>query len=78
MFPQPFLMEWFKDRYNYPWLHTSEELWDIMALPREAVLQWLEEAVELVWASKATTMGRSTSTTSRFDDTPSDVSRSIR
>ncbi|MCP9456739.1 MAG: hypothetical protein NNA18_11615 [Nitrospira sp.] len=24
--PEPFLLEWFKDRYDYPRLHTAEEL----------------------------------------------------
>lgn len=50
--PEAFLMDWFKDRYDYQRLHTSEELRDMMALPRGTVLQWLEDAVELVWAAK--------------------------
>lgn len=50
--PEEFILEWFKDRYDYPRLHTGEELKTMTALPPEAVLQWLEEAVEFVWAAK--------------------------
>ena len=50
--PEEFILEWFKDRYDYPRLHTGEELKAMMALPPEAVLQWLEEAGEFVWAAK--------------------------
>ena len=50
--PEEFILQWFKDRYDYPRLHTSEELRAMMSLPPKAVLQWLEEAGELVWAAK--------------------------
>jgi hypothetical protein len=50
--PEEFILEWFKDRYDYPRFHSHEELKDMMGLPPEAVLQWLEEAVAFVWAVK--------------------------
>ncbi|MEW6324039.1 MAG: hypothetical protein AB1515_01485 [Nitrospirota bacterium] len=50
--PEVFLLEWFKDRYDYVRLHTNEELGRMKAIPPEALLQWLEEAGEFVWAAK--------------------------
>jgi hypothetical protein len=50
--PEAFLLDWFKDRYDYPRLHTREEIQTMMSLPPEAVLTWLEEAVELTWTAK--------------------------
>ena len=50
--PEEFVLEWYKDRYDYPRLHSPDEIRQMMALSPEAVLQWLEEAVQLVWAVK--------------------------
>lgn len=50
--PEAFLLDWFKDRYDYQRLHTPDELRSMRSLSPEAVLTWLEEAVELVWTAK--------------------------
>lgn len=33
--PEPFLLEWFKDRYDYPRLYTTEGLKTMTSLPPE-------------------------------------------
>jgi len=50
--PEEFILEWYKDRYDYPRLHSPDEIRRMMALSPEAVLQWLEEVVQLVWVVK--------------------------
>ena len=50
--PEEFILEWYKDRYDYPRLHSREEVRHMMSLPSEAILHWLDEAVQLVWTMK--------------------------
>ena len=50
--PEELILEWFKDRYDYIRLHTSDELRDMKSIPPEAILDWLAEATEFVWTIK--------------------------
>lgn len=50
--PQEFLMDWYKDSYDYQRLHTPEELKEFLKLTPEQILEWLEEAMILVWETK--------------------------
>lgn len=51
--PKEFLLEWYKDAYDYQRPHSEEELKRFMHLTPEQILDWLEEATAFVWeASK--------------------------
>lgn len=50
--PDEFLLEWYKDAYDYRRTHTDEELERMLELTPEQRLEWLEEAVEFVWETK--------------------------
>jgi len=50
--PEEFLMEWFKDSYDYKRLHSDEELKEFMELTPEQIMTWLEEAAIFVWEAK--------------------------
>ena len=50
--PEEFLMEWFKDKYDYQRLHSDEELKEFMELTPEQIMAWLEEAAIFVWEAK--------------------------
>jgi hypothetical protein len=50
--PEEFLMEWFKDKYDYQRLHSDEELKEFMDLTPEQIMTWLEKAAIFVWEAK--------------------------
>lgn len=50
--PEEFLMEWFKDNYDYQRLHSDEELKEFLELTPEQIMTWLEEAAIFVWEAK--------------------------
>jgi len=50
--PKEFLLDWFKDEYDYQRPHSDEELRQSMALTPEQILTWLEEAAALLWETK--------------------------
>ena len=50
--PEDLILDWFKDRYDYPRMHDIDELRALATLPVAARLEWLEHAAELVWAAK--------------------------
>lgn len=50
--PQEFIMDWYKDSYDYQRLHTDEELKEFLKLTPEQILEWLEEAMIFVWEAK--------------------------
>jgi len=47
--PEEFLMEWFKDVFDYQRPHSDEELKRFMDLTPEQILTWLEEAAAFAW-----------------------------
>ena len=59
--PQEFLMDWYKDSYDYQRLHTDEELKEFLKLTPEQILEWLEEAMIFVWEAKKQEAERSVS-----------------
>ena len=50
--PEEFLLEWFKDAYDYQRSHSDEELAQFIRLKPEEVLTWLEEASVFAWEAK--------------------------
>lgn len=50
--PHEFYIDWLKDTYDYPRLHSDDELKEFLALTPEQILNWLEEAVVFVWEAK--------------------------
>jgi len=50
--PQEFLMDWYKDSYDYQRLHTDDELKETLKLTPEQILEWLEEAMIFAWETK--------------------------
>jgi hypothetical protein len=50
--PEEFLMEWFKDNYDYQRLHSDEEIKEFLELTPEQIMTWLEEAAIFVWEAK--------------------------
>ncbi|HDM79165.1 MAG TPA: hypothetical protein ENG51_22285 [Deltaproteobacteria bacterium] len=53
MVPEEFILEWYKDAYDYQRPHSEEELAEFVRLTPQQILEWLEEVVEFVWeASK--------------------------
>jgi hypothetical protein len=50
--PEEFLMEWFKDSYDYQRLHSDEELKEFLELTPEQIMTWLEQAAIFVWEAK--------------------------
>ena len=50
--PQEFLMDWYKDSYDYQRLHTDDELKETLKLTPEQILEWLEDAMIFVWEAK--------------------------
>ena len=50
--PFEFLMEWFKDTFDYQRIHSEEEIKDFISLKPEDILNWLEDAVRLTWDVK--------------------------
>lgn len=50
--PFEFLMEWFKDAFDYQRIHSDEEIEEMVSLKPESVLEWLEEAMRLCWEGK--------------------------
>lgn len=42
--PQEFMIEWFKDSFDYERMHSDEELRDFLKLSPVQILKWLEEA----------------------------------
>lgn len=50
--PQEFLMDWFKDFYDYERSHSDDEIKEFLSLTPEEILNWLEEATILVWEAK--------------------------
>jgi hypothetical protein len=50
--PFEFLLEWFKDTFDYQRIHSEEEMKDFINLKPEDILNWLEDAVRLTWDFK--------------------------
>lgn len=50
--PREFILEWFKDKYDYKRSHSIEELLQFSSLKPEEKLRWLEEAARITWAIK--------------------------
>jgi hypothetical protein len=59
--PEEFLMEWFKDKYDYQWfkdkydyqrLHSDEELLEFLELTPEQIMTWLKDAAIFAWEAK--------------------------
>ena len=50
--PFEFLLEWFKDTFDYQRIHSEEEVKDFINLKPEDILNWLEDAVRLTWDVK--------------------------
>jgi hypothetical protein len=57
--PEEFLMEWFKDNYDYKRLHSDEELKEFLALTPEQIMTWLEQAAVFVWEAKMAWLNKS-------------------
>jgi hypothetical protein len=50
--PEEFLMEWFKDKYDYQRLHSDEELLEFLELTPEQIMTWLKDAAIFAWEAK--------------------------
>jgi hypothetical protein len=50
--PQEFIMEWFKDTYDYQRIHSDEELKEFLLLTPAQIMKWLEEAIVFTWEIK--------------------------
>ena len=50
--PDEFLLEWYKDSYDYIRIHTDKELKEFMKLNAEQIMEWLEEAAAFTWELK--------------------------
>ena len=50
--PFEFLLEWFKDTFDYQRIHSEEEIKDFISLKPEDILDWLEEAARLTLEAK--------------------------
>jgi hypothetical protein len=50
--PFEFLLEWFKDTFDYQRIHSEEEMNDFINLKPEDILNWLEEAARLTLEAK--------------------------
>lgn len=50
--PLEFIIEWFKDTYDYQRIHSDEELKEFLSLAPEQILKWLEEAMVFTWEVK--------------------------
>ena len=61
--PEEFLMEWFKDNYDYQRLHSDEEIKEFLELTPEQIMTWLEEAAIFVWEAKREWLRRSNEST---------------
>ena len=57
--PEEFLMEWFKDKYDYQRLHSDEELLEFLEMTPEQIMTWLEEAAIFAWEAKREWLRRS-------------------
>jgi hypothetical protein len=47
-----FLMEWFKDAFDYQRIHDDEEIEEFLSLKPEEIFIWLEEAARFCWEAK--------------------------
>lgn len=56
--PNEFIIEWFKDTFDYQRIHSDEELARFLSLTPSQILQWLEEAAEFTWKTKKAFYGR--------------------
>ena len=54
--PSDFLMEWFKDAFDYQRIHNDEEIEEFLSLQPEDIFIWLEEAARLCWEMKKSTI----------------------
>jgi len=50
--PQEFIMDWYKDSYDYQRIHSDEELKEFLRLTPEQIFEWLEGAMIFVWEAK--------------------------
>ena len=50
--PFEFLLEWFKDTFDYQRIHSEVEIKDFISLKPEDILDWLEEAARLTLEAK--------------------------
>jgi hypothetical protein len=64
--PFEFLMEWFKDTFDYQRIHSEEEIKDFISLKPEDILGWLEEAARLTWDVKRSVWLSDLSDSNRF------------
>lgn len=50
--PYEFLLEWFKDTFDFRRIHSEEEMKDFINLKPEDIFNWLEDAQRLTWEAK--------------------------
>jgi len=50
--PFEFLMEWFKDTFDFQRIHSEEEINNFISLKPKDILDWLEDAARLTWDAK--------------------------
>ena len=50
--PLEFLLEWYKDTFDYQRIHSDEEIKEFISIKPEDILEWLEGALRLTWESK--------------------------
>ena len=50
--PQEFIMDWYKDSYDYQRIHSDEELKESLRLTPEQIFEWLEGVMIFVWETK--------------------------
>jgi len=54
--PPDFLMEWFKDAFDYKRIHDAEEIEEFLTLTPEDIFVWIEEAARFCWEAKMAMM----------------------
>ena len=55
--PSDFLMEWFKDAFDYQRIHDAEEIDEFLSLQPEEIFVCLEESARLCWEMKKAMIG---------------------
>ena len=50
--PPDFLLEWYKDAFDYVRMHDDEEIEEGLFLNPEDIFIWIEEAARFCWEAK--------------------------
>ena len=50
--PPDFLMEWYKDAFDYVRIHDDDEIEELMSLKPEDIFIWLEGTARFCWEAK--------------------------